>query len=450
MNYIAYTIGPIYETILASLNDEQKTKRLQAGSAFFSNFMCELLIAIKDDFTVLVPHTGGDALSKGGNMGVFHDRFIAISPKLEEEIREIFAKRLKEVQHLIAKEIGDLSLSAYFDEAMQNHLVVASNEALKAVDKNVIFALNKLLDAQELQRRFSLKTLEEEKHPILCYQKKHIETSRVKTIEAISKEVGMPYYAVVTADGDKMGQKIKSLATENVTGIRPLSEALYRFFTAKEEDGDLYDLTTDTYGGILIYAGGDDILALLPVKKEDNTVLDYIQTLDKRFKKHVGDDVSLSFGVNIAYYKYPLRDAVNEAFDLLDNAKSHAPNSVSVKLTKHSGQWFKMIQALSSDAYTKWYALVEGVLNETLALPHAFHHSVERYKAAICKTYEDELGSVAALFDMVFADERKQEEKEGIKKACELFDAFRPKDDASFDALFSALAIIKFLREDRK
>lgn len=450
MNYIAYTIGPIYDTILDSLNDEQKTKRLQAGSAFFSNFMRELLIAIKDDFTVLVPHIGGDALSKGGNMGVFHDRFIAISQESEEKTREIFAQRLKEVQDLIAKEIGDVSLAAYFDEVMQNHLVVAANEALKAVDKNVIFALNKLLDAQELQRRFSLKTLKEEKHPILCYQQKHIETSRVKTIEAISKEIGMPYYAVVTADGDKMGQKIKTLATDDVAGIRPLSEALYSFFTAKEKGGDLYDLTTERHGGILIYAGGDDILALLPVKKEDNTVLDYIQTLDKRFKKHVGDDVSLSFGVNIAYYKYPLRDAVNEAFDLLDDAKSHAPNSVSVKLTKHSGQWFEMTQTLSSDAYTKWYTLVEGVLNETLALPHAFHHSVERYRAAICKIYKDKLGSVAALFDMVFADERKQEEKEGIEKAGELFDAFRPKDDAAFDALFSALAIIKFLREDRQ
>ena len=450
MNYIAYTIGPIYDTILASLNDEQKTKRLQAGSAFFSNFMRELLIAIKDDFTVLVPHTGGDALSKGGNMGVFHDRFIAISPKAEEKIREIFAQRLKEVQHLIAKEIGDPSLTAYFDEAMQNHLLVASNEALKSVDDNIIFALNKLLDALELQRRFSLEPLLKEHNPILSYQQKHIETSRVKTIEAISKEIGMPYYAVVTADGDKMGDKIKSLATEDVAGIRPLSKTLYNFFTAKEEGGDLYDLTTERHGGILIYAGGDDILALLPVKKEDNTVLDYIQTLDKRFKKHVGDDVSLSFGVNIAYYKYPLRDAVNEAFDLLYDAKSHAPNSVSIKLTKHSGQWFEMTQALSSDAYTKWYTLVEGVLNERLALPHTFHHSVARYRAAICKTYEDEHGSVGALFEMVFADERKQEEKEGIEKACELFDAFRPKDDTAFDALFSALAIIKFLREDRQ
>ena len=43
MNYIAYTIGPIYETILNSLNDKNKTKRLQAGSRYFSHFMKEVL-----------------------------------------------------------------------------------------------------------------------------------------------------------------------------------------------------------------------------------------------------------------------------------------------------------------------------------------------------------------------------------------------------------------------
>ena len=52
MNYIAYTIGPIYDTIFDTLNDDNKTKKLKAGSYFFSFFMKILLKNIKDNFDI--------------------------------------------------------------------------------------------------------------------------------------------------------------------------------------------------------------------------------------------------------------------------------------------------------------------------------------------------------------------------------------------------------------
>lgn len=64
MNYIAYTIGPIYDTIFDTLNGDNKTKKLKAGSYYFSLFMKNLLKNIKDDFDILVPYTDGEALTK--------------------------------------------------------------------------------------------------------------------------------------------------------------------------------------------------------------------------------------------------------------------------------------------------------------------------------------------------------------------------------------------------
>ena len=155
-----------------------------------------------------------------------------------------------------------------------------------------------------------------------------------------------------------------------------------------------------------------------------------------------------------------MRDAVTRAFDLLYAAKRNAPNSVAMSLTKHSGQWFESIMALQSEPYVEFKALIDGILEyktshdteteqEHLALPHAFHHTLKVYEAAICSTLKKER-DLTPLFERIFNDTRKQEEVAGIKKAQSFIEVLKPVDKKSFDALFSALSIIKFLREDRK
>lgn len=463
MNYIAYTIGPIYETIFKSLSDDHKTKRLQAGSAFFSNFMRELLLSIREDFEILVPYTGEDALREQQRMGLFHDRFIAVSSKSREEIRRIFEERLDETMHRMTEGLAGENLPKLLAEQMQNHLLIASREELQKIDENVIFAINKILDAKELQRNFELELPKVDL--IGEYQQKHIATSRVKSIEEISVDVGISYYAVIAADGDKMGAKIREMATDDPQRIADISKSLYNFFTSYDEEdgGDLHDLLVEKYGGILIYAGGDDILAMLPVKYGERTFLDAIEALDARFGRHVGKDVSLSFGVNIAYYKYPMRDAVTKAFDLLYSAKNFAPNSVALRLVKHSGQWFETILQLQSETYRTYKRLINGILIEKavaqgyvasndverLALPHAFHHTLKRYEAAISQTVDSQR-SLEPLFEHIFDDVRVHEEKEGIKMARRFIELYKPTSQSAFDGLFLALGIIKFLREDRR
>jgi len=398
-----------------------------------------LLQNIKDEFDILVPFVDGDILEQEYEMGLFHDRFIASSSKNKDEIRAIFDKKLELTYKSFDKK--DYKL---LEQNMTNHFIIASQDELKQIDKNLVFALNKILDSLELKREIKI---DKEKNIIQQYQEKHIQNSKVKSIEQLSQKLGFDYYAVITADGDKMGQKIKNEATEDITKIKVLSQKLFEFFT---KDKDIYTLTNKEFKGELIYAGGDDILALLPVKNGDKIFLDYIERLSKRFQDIVGNDVSLSFGVNIAYYKYPLRDAVQSSFDLLYQAKDKAPNSIALKITKHSGQTFSSILQLNSDIYNTYSKLLKDVLLQEVELPHSIHHSLKRYQQPIIQSFKNEFSSIDALFDTIFNDEKNDKTENGLKALKEYIKSYDIQDKQDFDAIFAQLSLIKFLREDRK
>jgi len=434
MNYIAYTIGPIYDTILDSLNDDNRTKRLKAGSYFFSYFMKTLLENIKDEFNILVPYLGDKNFKK---IGIYHDRFIASSDKSKQEMKEVFNQQLQKIYQDIAKDNSNI-----LEQNMSNHLIIASYDELLKIDDNIIFALNKILDSKELNRSFSS---QKEQSFIKEYQDNYIQDGKnnVKNLQQISGNFN--YYAVIVADGDKMGTKIQKLATNKPENIKKISKSLYQFFT---NDSDIYNITRN-FGGELIYAGGDDILAFLPVKKDDKIFLDYIDILDKRFKEVLGSDVSLSFGVNISYQRYPLRDAINSAFELLYSVKDYESNSIAITTTKHSGQTFNNISNLQSDQYKLYKRFISDILDDTISLPHSFHHSLKRYEGPILGIYKQKR-TIDNLFKTIFNDEKSQKDQDGIEQIKEYFNIIKPTTNKDFDDIFSSLSLVKFLREDRK
>lgn len=82
----------------------------------------------------------------------------------------------------------------------------------------------------------------------------------------------------------------------------------------------------NNYGGLPIYAGGDDLLFIAPVcGKESKTIFDLIEEIDKEYKEKIQDMVeeriniktSMSYGISIIYYKYPLYEAWEIARNML-------------------------------------------------------------------------------------------------------------------------------------
>jgi CRISPR-associated protein Cmr2 len=145
-----------------------------------------------------------------------------------------------------------------------------------------------------------------------------------------------PYYAILKADGDGMGTVIDAQA-ENANGQErhwQLSRALDTFASAVKQIVTKHD-------GALVYAGGDDVLAFVPL----HTVLACAQKLDHAFREKLkgftdknGRQATLSIGVAIVHHL----ELLSEARRLVDSAESTAKgitdkNALAILLSKRGG-----------------------------------------------------------------------------------------------------------------
>ena len=90
----------------------------------------------------------------------------------------------------------------------------------------------------------------------------------------------------------------------------------------------------------MIYAGGDDVLALLP----SEVSIDCAQRLNKEFGKLKINEVAFesSCGIAIGHVKIPLQDIVKQAQQSEKDAKNvYGRNALSIHILKRSGEIIK-------------------------------------------------------------------------------------------------------------
>jgi CRISPR-associated protein Cmr2 len=138
----------------------------------------------------------------------------------------------------------------------------------------------------------------------------------------------LPYYAILVADGDGMGALIN--AKETFEEHRSLSQALNGF---AHEAGKI----VRAHHGCLIYSGGDDVLAFLPL----HVAIECALALARRFAEIPG--ATLSAGLAIVHCVDPMGVALGVARHAEKQAKAYpdkaAPlkNALAVALDKRSG-----------------------------------------------------------------------------------------------------------------
>ncbi|MCA0352076.1 MAG: type III-B CRISPR-associated protein Cas10/Cmr2 [Chloroflexi bacterium] len=150
----------------------------------------------------------------------------------------------------------------------------------------------------------------------------------------------IPYYAILHADGDAMGKFIN--ATHRMDEHQDISEKLTRFA------GNV-KLIVEKHQGALVYSGGDDVLAFLPltssfeIQESDNkrfaTVFDCAAELADEFKQKLANSmVSLSVGIAIVHHLEPLSDALDLARKAEQKAKAvTGKNALAINLSKRGG-----------------------------------------------------------------------------------------------------------------
>lgn len=141
-----------------------------------------------------------------------------------------------------------------------------------------------------------------------------------------------PYYGLLLADGDRMGEAIDTQTTPDKH--RKISQALSQFASNVRN-------IVPKHKGSLVYAGGDDVLAFVPI----HTILDCAFELNQNFKEELKDfsnkeniSPTLSVGIAIVHHLDPLSDSlelVRAAEKAAKNVKGK--NALAVTVSKRSG-----------------------------------------------------------------------------------------------------------------
>lgn len=116
-----------------------------------------------------------------------------------------------------------------------------------------------------------------------------------------------PYFAILVADGDRMGELIGR--QESLEAHRQLSR---RIGTFAQEAGAI----VERHHGLLVYSGGDDVLAFLPA----NRAVACAKELAQAFREKVGG--TLSVGLAIVHYREPLSLSLGAAREAERAAKN--------------------------------------------------------------------------------------------------------------------------------
>ena len=155
-------------------------------------------------------------------------------------------------------------------------------------------------------------------------------------LQKITNTSPSPYYAVLLMDGDSLGSLMSDPQKQE-----PVSLALNDF---REKVPKVVRL----HSGFLVYAGGDDVLALLPLEDAMDCALAlrnlYTDCFSKAFKKGRAVCSTLSGAIEYCHIKSPMMKGLSDAHDLLDRiAKDETGrDALAIRVWKPGGfhlQW---------------------------------------------------------------------------------------------------------------
>jgi len=142
-----------------------------------------------------------------------------------------------------------------------------------------------------------------------------------------------PFYAVLLMDGDSTGKLLRTARKEGKEG--QATKALGEFSQAVPDIVALHD-------GVTVYAGGDDVLAMVAFDTALSCAIALRQAYADRFRKIATATISAS--IVFADYHVPLREVLGRGHHLLDAVAKDATgrDSVAIAVLKGSGmvaQW---------------------------------------------------------------------------------------------------------------
>jgi CRISPR-associated protein Cmr2 len=139
-----------------------------------------------------------------------------------------------------------------------------------------------------------------------------------------------PFYAILMMDGDSLGKQMSDSTKQSA-----ISEGLNRFTK------DVNDIVKK-HNGFLIYAGGDDVLAILPIDTALGCAKELRDHYIDSFMKGSNQEIvtSISAAVIFAHIKTALSTVLHDAHHVLDDAAKDGAgrDALAVQVIKNSGK----------------------------------------------------------------------------------------------------------------
>lgn len=293
------------------------------------------------------------------------------------------------------------------------------------------------------------------------------------------KEIGRPpaYYAILMMDADKMGEWLAGKKSPKVRNVlhpellkyfeglgdaakagldarRPLGPALHAALSEALTNFALHFVPgiVKDHHGTLIYAGGDDVLALLPTSQVLACAFKLRQTFQKNWEFDgkgcerllPGNSATVSAGIAVVHYKEDLRFALDQARKAEKVAKNAGRDALSLTVCRRSGEhssafcpWdfvgtmMQWVEAFRKKASDRWAYHLAGELptlslldNEAMRaeIRRQVNRSETPTREALGETKERKAGEViAARFEAYW----KEVEKRGKEDEKQNFDCAR-------------------------
>jgi len=246
--------------------------------------------------------------------------YIAAAPWLARVLELAPENKLKEFHDqalLLTKSYGEYKTNL----ACINDVIAQKNEKLlfwrlKSLDGNVFFESS--LDNRNIYPGEQFKQAKKVKKALTS-----LRTSVSEALEPVS-----PFYAVLMMDGDSLGVHMSDIKKH-----ARISQALELFTTAVAG-------IVDSYSGFLVYAGGDDVLALLPLETALPCAFSLRQQYLEAFSDSPDINSTLSGAIEYAHIKMPLGKVLGDAHRLLDQVakEEFGRDTIAVRVWKPGGQ----------------------------------------------------------------------------------------------------------------
>jgi CRISPR-associated protein Cmr2 len=235
--------------------------------------------------------------------------------RLNDEIKKIFGQEFNNFREIIKKKNNNKELPSSISVPKLKKL---KSDPLREIDGEFLMEENYTED--HFVRNYGLIVSKEDFQNVLNILKlNQINPSR--------------YYAILQMDGDHIGKwlrgefnpKIKDTIHNKVVDVlisysegenrrnierilcakHPTSPSIHQTFSRRLSNfaiNEVRKIVEEEHYGKLVYAGGDDVLALFPIEE----VLKCAYNLQKKYKEILSPKATMSAGILIVHHKYPL------------------------------------------------------------------------------------------------------------------------------------------------